>query len=378
MGKKRHLGEPPGLLSSWWWGFWDLFCAAPERRDTCGHSWEAKAFHDYRAAAVPSPVLGNVPPSDGMQGDPIPRVSFRILQSHSPLQTHSLRLTMLAAWWEPQSALYVATAHRRLRAPGQNREPGSKRSSWDTATAAQFRGSHRTAGPPKPGRVHAEHEPSLRHGACGSRPTESWQWHETPTPLLGPCHTWINMGPGFGRPWPNPTSANSIPYSSSSPGTYVGPPGGGSPPGTPLMCSPMDSTNSRSSRSVSRGVLAQTARWAAWAALPVSGPWGSDDRCIPKHSPNNVSGIGNPPGTPGDDGELGGNFLHSSREDNNSLGMRMGWDPLLPDAERATLQVGDARCHASRNEVSLPRSWGRASPCSPQPHLPLYPRLSQS
>ena len=43
----------------------------------------------------------------------------------------------------------------------------------------------------------------------------------------------MNMGPGGGRPWPNPTNANSRPYSSASPGNYVGPPGGGGPPGTP-------------------------------------------------------------------------------------------------------------------------------------------------
>ncbi|KAI4878962.1 hypothetical protein NFI96_007876, partial [Prochilodus magdalenae] len=30
-----------------------------------------------------------------------------------------------------------------------------------------------------------------------------------------------NMGPGTGRPWPNPSNANTIGYSSSSPGTYV-------------------------------------------------------------------------------------------------------------------------------------------------------------
>lgn len=45
-------------------------------------------------------------------------------------------------------------------------------------------------------------------------------------------------GPGGGRPWPNPTNANSRPYSSASPGNYVGPPGGGGPPGTPIMPSP--------------------------------------------------------------------------------------------------------------------------------------------
>nr|CAH7742386.1 unnamed protein product [Callosobruchus chinensis] len=63
--KNITLGEPPGFLHSWWWYvdtlhsyiaflippifsvFWDLYCAAPERRDTCEHSSEAKAFHDY-------------------------------------------------------------------------------------------------------------------------------------------------------------------------------------------------------------------------------------------------------------------------------------------------------------------------------------------
>jgi hypothetical protein len=32
--------------------FWDLYCAAPERRDTCDHSSEAKAFHDYVSISV--------------------------------------------------------------------------------------------------------------------------------------------------------------------------------------------------------------------------------------------------------------------------------------------------------------------------------------
>ena len=45
--KNITLGEPPGFLHSWWCVFWDLYCAAPERRETCDHSSEAKAFHDY-------------------------------------------------------------------------------------------------------------------------------------------------------------------------------------------------------------------------------------------------------------------------------------------------------------------------------------------
>lgn len=38
-----------------------------------------------------------------------------------------------------------------------------------------------------------------------------------------------------------------------------------------------------------------------------------------QNSPNNLSGISNPPGTPRDDGELSGNFLHSFQSENVSL-----------------------------------------------------------
>ena len=32
--------------------FWDLYCASPEKRDTCEHSPEAKAFHDYVSRTI--------------------------------------------------------------------------------------------------------------------------------------------------------------------------------------------------------------------------------------------------------------------------------------------------------------------------------------
>jgi len=87
--KNITLGEPPGFLHSWWCVFWDLYCAAPERRDTCDHSSEAKAFHDYgfvnsgygvngiahNAGPVPSP-LGQMAPGDGMPGGPMPHGFF--------------------------------------------------------------------------------------------------------------------------------------------------------------------------------------------------------------------------------------------------------------------------------------------------------------
>ncbi|XP_046874387.1 single-stranded DNA-binding protein 3-like [Hypomesus transpacificus] len=52
--KNITLGEPPGFLHSWWCVFWDLYCAAPDRRETCEHSSEAKAFHDYVSDRPPS------------------------------------------------------------------------------------------------------------------------------------------------------------------------------------------------------------------------------------------------------------------------------------------------------------------------------------
>ncbi|XP_020940170.1 single-stranded DNA-binding protein 2 isoform X5 [Sus scrofa] len=169
--KNITLGEPPGFLHSWWCVFWDLYCAAPERRETCEHSSEAKAFHDYSAAAAPSPVLGNIPPGDGMPVGPVPPGFFQPFMSP--------------------------------------RYPG---------------------GPRPPLRI-----PNQNYGGAMRPPLNA---------LGGPGMPGMNMGPAGGRPWPNPTNANSIPYSSASPGNYVGPPGGGGPPGTPIMPSPADSTNS--------------------------------------------------------------------------------------------------------------------------------------
>lgn len=83
--KQIALGDAPGFLQSWWCVFWDLYCAAPERRETCEHSSEAKAFHDYGFVPnqtpysvngiahnpnAPSP-LGQMPPNDNI-GPPGP------------------------------------------------------------------------------------------------------------------------------------------------------------------------------------------------------------------------------------------------------------------------------------------------------------------
>ncbi|KAM9326746.1 single-stranded DNA-binding protein 3 isoform 11-T11 [Gastrophryne carolinensis] len=220
--KNITLGEPPGFLHSWWCVFWDLYCAAPERRDTCEHSSEAKAFHDYSAAAAPSPVLGNIPPNDGMPGGPIPPGFFQPFMSprYGGGPRPHIRMGNQPPGGVPGSQPLLPNSMD----PTRQGHPGM-------GGPMQRMNPPRPMGPMGPG---PQSDPwlSLQNYGSGMRP---------PPNSLGPG---MNMGPGAGRPWPNPNNANSIPYSSSSPGTYVGPPGGGGPPGTPIMPSPAESTNS--------------------------------------------------------------------------------------------------------------------------------------
>ncbi|XP_061225279.1 single-stranded DNA-binding protein 2 isoform X11 [Neopsephotus bourkii] len=260
--KNITLGEPPGFLHSWWCVFWDLYCAAPERRETCEHSSEAKAFHDYSAAAAPSPVLGNIPPGDGMPVGPVPPGFFQPFMS-------------------PR---YPGGPRPPLRIPNQalGGVPGSQPLLPSGMDPTRQQGHPNMGGPMQrmtPPRGMVPLGPQNYGGAM--RPPLN--------ALGGPGMPGMNMGPGGGRPWPNPTNANSIPYSSASPGNYVGPPGGGGPPGTPIMPSPAGS---------------------------------GDMDSISKNSPSNMS-MSNQPGTPRDDGEMGGNFLNPFQSESYSPSMTM-------------------------------------------------------
>uniref|UniRef100_A0A7N8XNU6 Uncharacterized LOC113137367 n=1 Tax=Mastacembelus armatus TaxID=205130 RepID=A0A7N8XNU6_9TELE len=270
--KNITLGEPPGFLHSWWCVFWDLYCAAPDRRETCEHSSEAKAFHDYSAAAAPSPVMGNMPPNDAMPGGPI-ALGFinneNVIFSLSFLSPHSLISpfcpSFLHFFFQPfMSPRYPGGPRPSLRMP--NQPPG---------------------------------------GIPGSQP------------LL----------PNSLDPTRPQGMVYSYTYSSSSPGNYVGPPGGGGPPGTPIMPSPGDSTNSseniytmmnpigpggnRPNFPMGPGPDGPMGAMGAMEPHHMNGSLGSGDMDgLPKSSPNNMGGMNNPPGTPRDDGEMGGNFLN--------------------------------------------------------------------
>uniref|UniRef100_A0A803XV59 Single stranded DNA binding protein 2 n=1 Tax=Meleagris gallopavo TaxID=9103 RepID=A0A803XV59_MELGA len=297
--KNITLGEPPGFLHSWWCVFWDLYCAAPERRETCEHSSEAKAFHDYSAAAAPSPVLGNIPPGDGMPVGPVPPGFFQPFMS-------------------PR---YPGGPRPPLRIPNQalGGVPGSQPLLPSGMDPTRQQGHPNMGGPMQrmtPPRGMVPLGPQNYGGAM--RPPLN--------ALGGPGMPGMNMGPGGGRPWPNPTNANSIPYSSASPGNYVGPPGGGGPPGTPIMPSPADSTNSGDNmytlmNAVPPGPNRPNFPMGPGSDGPMSGLGGMDSHhmngslgsgdmdSISKNSPSNMS-MSNQPGTPRDDGEMGGNFLN--------------------------------------------------------------------
>nr|XP_014978786.2 single-stranded DNA-binding protein 4 isoform X3 [Macaca mulatta] len=300
--KNITLGEPPGFLHSWWCVFWDLYCAAPDRREACEHSGEAKAFQDYSAAAAPSPVMGSMAPGDTMAAGP-----------------------MAAGFFQPfMSPRFPGGPRPALRMPSQPPAglPGSQPllpGAMEPSARAQ---GHPSMGGPMqrvtPPRGMASVGPQSYGG--GMRPP--------PNSLTGPGLPAMNMGPGVRGPWASP-SGNSIPYSSSSPGSYTGPPGGGGPPGTPIMPSPGDSTNSsenmytimnpigpgagRANFPLGPGPEGPMAAMSAMEPHHVNGSLGSGDMDgLPKSSPGAVAGLSNAPGTPRDDGEMAaaGTFLH--------------------------------------------------------------------
>ncbi|XP_049733413.1 single-stranded DNA-binding protein 4 isoform X7 [Elephas maximus indicus] len=293
--KNITLGEPPGFLHSWWCVFWDLYCAAPDRREAFEHSSEAKAFQDYSTAAAPSPVMGSLAPNDAMA----------------------------PSFFQPfMSPRFPGGPRPTLRMPSQPPVglPGSQPLLPGSMDPSRVQGHPSMGGPMQ--RV------TPPRGMAGVGP-QSYGSGIRPLPnsLAGPGLPALNMGPGVRGPWASP-SGNSIPYSSSSPGSYTGPPGGGGPPGTPIMASPGDSNSSENMYTIMNPIGPSASRanfplgpgpegpMAAMSAMEphhVNGSLGSGDMDgLPKSSPGAVAGLSNAPGTPRDDGEMAaaGTFLH--------------------------------------------------------------------
>uniref|UniRef100_A0A674CM47 Single stranded DNA binding protein 2a n=1 Tax=Salmo trutta TaxID=8032 RepID=A0A674CM47_SALTR len=270
--KNITLGEPPGFLHSWWCVFWDLYCAAPERRETCEHSSEAKAFHDYSAAAAPSPILGNLPPGEGMPVGPVPPGFFQAMGVHG-------NQPMLPSGMDPTRQ----QGHPNMGGPMQRMTPPRGM----VPLAPQNYGG-------------------------GMRPPLN--------ALVGPGMPGMNMGPGGGRPWPNPQNANSVivytvfPFLSDS--TNSG-------DNIYTMINTVPPGGNRPNFPMGAGADGPMGGMAGMEPHHMNGSLGSGDMdSLPKNSPGNLS-MSNQPGTPRDDGEMGGNFLNPFQNESYSPNMTM-------------------------------------------------------
>uniref|UniRef100_A0AAY4BGF4 LisH domain-containing protein n=1 Tax=Denticeps clupeoides TaxID=299321 RepID=A0AAY4BGF4_9TELE len=297
--KNITLGEPPGFLHSWWCVFWDLYCAAPERRETCEHSSEAKAFHDYVSCA-----------STNFSG------FKKIMYSCSALLQGP-----------PGSQ---ASPHSQPPPPNSMMGPHGQ-----SFMSPRFPGGPRPPirmGNQPPGGVPAA-QPMLPNMDPMRMQGGPMQRMSNPRGM-GP------MGPGpqnFGGGMRPPH--NAVVYIMSSVWVAQGPPGGGGPPGTPIVPSPADSNNSsenlytmvnsgggnRTNFPIAPGSEGPLGAMAGMDPLHLNGGNSvfSDVRFIcPQNSPNNLSGMSNPPGTPRDD-DVGGSYLHSFQNESYSPSMTM-------------------------------------------------------
>uniref|UniRef100_A0A8C1XZL5 Single stranded DNA binding protein 4 n=1 Tax=Cyprinus carpio TaxID=7962 RepID=A0A8C1XZL5_CYPCA len=326
--KNITLGEPPGFLHSWWCVFWDLYCAAPDRRETCEHSSEAKAFHDYSAAAAPSPVMGNMPPNDGMPGGPMPPGFFQVRAAlSSPIFPFNLLLkpcSLSFYHFSPfMSPRYPGGPRPSLRMPNQPPVgvPGSQPLLPNSLDPTRPQGHPNMGGPMRMNPPRGMGGMGPQNYGGGMRPP--------PNSLGGPGMPGMNMGPGGRGPWPNP-NANSIAYSSSSPGNYVV---SCTHRILNVICFLADSTNSSENIYTMMNPIGPGGNRPNFPMGPgPDGPMGGMGSMEPHHMNGSLGEtssykwlicMNNPPGTPRDDGEMAGNFLNPFQSESYSPNMTM-------------------------------------------------------
>uniref|UniRef100_A0A8K9XQS1 LisH domain-containing protein n=1 Tax=Oncorhynchus mykiss TaxID=8022 RepID=A0A8K9XQS1_ONCMY len=283
--KNITLGEPPGFLHSWWCVFWDLYCAAPDRRENCEHSSEAKAFHDYSAAAAPSPVMGNMPPNDGMPGGPMPPGFFQPFMSprFPGGPRPSLRMPNQPPGGIPGSQPLLPNSMDPTRPQGV---------CVCTLFMLVFMVLQEEGGRPELPSCPAQVVRLLNM----SPPAPVLYLDTMCVASLSVCTNVVLLC------WSPPDSNNSSEniYTMMNP---IGP--GGNRPNFPMGPGP-------------------DGPMGAMGAMEPHHMNGSGDMDgLPKNSPNNMGGMSNPPGTPRDDGEMGGNFLNPFQSESYSPNMTM-------------------------------------------------------
>ncbi|XP_022243739.1 single-stranded DNA-binding protein 3-like isoform X2 [Limulus polyphemus] len=260
--KNITLGEPPGFLHSWWCVFWDLYCAAPERRDTCEHSSEAKAFHDYgfvnsgyavngiaHNTTAPSP-LGQMAPNEGIPGGPMGPAGF-FPNTHMRPSTPQQPVSQPSPHPQPPHGQMMQNqAFMSPRYPGGPRPGVRMPQQVDFNPPGGVPGQPMMPnsmdpsrqGPPGMSPMNPRMNPPRGQPLGPMNPGNYGAMRPPPNSAMGPGGPGMPPmsmpGPG-GRPWqPNTSTIN---YSSASPGGHYGPPvsSTGPPgPGTPIMPNP--------------------------------------------------------------------------------------------------------------------------------------------
>uniref|UniRef100_A0A8C3RW22 Single stranded DNA binding protein 4 n=1 Tax=Chelydra serpentina TaxID=8475 RepID=A0A8C3RW22_CHESE len=152
-----------------------------------------------------------------------------------------------------------------------------------------------------------------------------------PNSLGGPGMPTMNILPGA-RPWLRAGGRGS---NGSLPSALLtqGPPGGGGPPGTPIMPSPGGDVSAWCGEergagggggNIARSCFLEAGAAGSWLPFTPGGPPSNLGFPVPlQSSPSNMAGLSNPPGTPRDDSEMGGTFLNPFQSDSYSPSMTM-------------------------------------------------------
>uniref|UniRef100_A0A6Q2Z312 LisH domain-containing protein n=1 Tax=Esox lucius TaxID=8010 RepID=A0A6Q2Z312_ESOLU len=309
--KNITLGEPPGFLHSWWCVFWDLYCAAPDRRETCEHSSEAKAFHDYRDGRARSPpwpsephCFTHLPPSSLLKGPPGSQPS-----PHAQPPPHNPSNPMMGPHGQPfMSPRYPGGPRPSLRMPNQPPVgvPGSQPLLPNSLDPTRPQGHPNMGGPMRM-------NPPRGMGGMGPQvQTETSTSHKTILPSTPTFHCWFQRLTLFlGHHDATPHIARSSYSTNSSENIYT-------------MMNPIGPGGNRPNFPMGPGPDGPMGGMGSMEPHHMNGSLGSGDMDgLPKNSPNNMAGMNNPPGTPRDDGEMAGNFLNPFQSESYSPNMTM-------------------------------------------------------
>lgn len=304
--------EGPGFLVNWWCVFWDLYCAAPEKRNQPEPSSDARAFHEYNMRSVMSPHQTS-PPQAGPPfmgaGGPMPMAGPRY-GLPPPHPGGPMR------GGPPPMGVGPPPRMQAMSQPLQPPQMGAP-----------------PHGPPPPP------HPSMMSSA-GSPRYAPHPGHMTPGSSAS------SVGPMGPEPGPSPGLANRMtPNHSSSPHPQVGGPGGmppmAGPPGQPQMSQGGPPMQQRG------GMPPQSAGGWQGNQFNVNSP--ADQQCF-------MPGPGGPPGQQGDFGMImndNSGMMEVKSAPNNSAPQNQQDEYVMPGAYGQQADQSDSGSEIMKLKESL-------------------------